>query len=989
MTRLIRCLLLSFFAAGLLLLATASTGYAQTTLNISHDRTPRLPDHSGGLNPRIRESLELDPQGIWGTTPVARRMYVGVPVKLDLVAQNAGIPAQLEGIQWTIDGATGASIVAYRGATILSNRSASAGYRTLCNLDQLNASDLNPPNPPSPYVTSSITVVWTEPGTYRASVTASVDSNAPQGAIIEFDVQRLPKAEIIYATGSGAMTGDPSDNLDNILGEYSYWYSISGSLPAEEFLRFHRGFIQKANCWRSLFGYPTITPLLPAPSYVPGTNTTGGCDLTRPQDCHAGSTNDGNGIVFLPRDATNSASIAPLPGRFTNAGDGTTSLADFPDLDALAADFISYYDLQRGFIAASGDLNTNNAAPADPLFWRLGMTLTKLFEYWQYLQLDGNRIEVRVNNTIAIGMNVTFPDPNSNITAAMDGTIANCWPMSGSFFPIGTTTVDCTVPDITSLDPDSPAYNTGNTISVQFEVSVLPPDPTPSTPVDVFIVLDLTGSYRDNLPTFQTEMPQIIDEMQATYGNIRFGIASFQDYPIDNFGSAGAGDKAYERLMDLTYDLDGVKTTIAGLTTRSGSDLPESQLAALYQAATGYGQDLSGLGYPGASIPSGQRANFNAGAAKILMLWTDAPFHQPGDVGAFSATPYPGPSLEMTVNAINALDPPRVIGISSYDTALPDLRALALATGTVAPAGGVDCDNDGKIDIPAGEPIVCSLVPGAVGVGKAMIASVDAVMQSPMAEAGPLQVIESTSPDGTLVTLDGSGSSDPQGDELTYAWSGNFGSASGMNPNVTLPLGRHTITLTVSDSLGNSASDSVLIIVRDSVAPVLVAPEKPACLRTVRHKRVVLRLGRDFIASDNGDASPELSITDAESDRVHKDWHHHCDKHSHHGHHGRCGHCGHCGHHEHHGHCCCDRDPDVIVFADRICIADIDKAKVTVQLDATDNFGNESSLTSKIFVSQGQHWPWFHHKGRGKHHHHCKFIKPVEVVDEDDPICKP
>lgn len=54
--------------------------------------------------------------------------------------------------------------------------------------------------------------------------------------------------------------------------------------------------------------------------------------------------------------------------------------------------------------------------------------------------------------------------------------------------------------------------------------------------------------------------------------------------------------------------------------------------------------------------------------------------------------------------------------------------------------------------------------------------------QPPVADAGPDQVVECTVPGGTAVTLDGTESSDPDDDPLTYLWTGAFGSASGATP---------------------------------------------------------------------------------------------------------------------------------------------------------------------------------------------------------------
>lgn len=71
--------------------------------------------------------------------------------------------------------------------------------------------------------------------------------------------------------------------------------------------------------------------------------------------------------------------------------------------------------------------------------------------------------------------------------------------------------------------------------------------------------------------------------------------------------------------------------------------------------------------------------------------------------------------------------------------------------------------------------------------------------QPPVADAGPDQNVTATGATGALVTLDGSGSSDPDGDSLTYGWSGPSGIANGVGPTVSLPLGTHVITLEVDD----------------------------------------------------------------------------------------------------------------------------------------------------------------------------------------------
>ena len=95
--------------------------------------------------------------------------------------------------------------------------------------------------------------------------------------------------------------------------------------------------------------------------------------------------------------------------------------------------------------------------------------------------------------------------------------------------------------------------------------------------------------------------------------------------------------------------------------------------------------------------------------------------------------------------------------------------------------------------------------------------------QPPVADAGADQRVECSSHAGTPVTLDGSASSDPDGNPLRFEWRDADGNIVGTAApvNLTLPLGVHTFTLNIDDGQGGIAGDSVNVIVQDTTPPVL------------------------------------------------------------------------------------------------------------------------------------------------------------------------
>ncbi|UCC93416.1 MAG: PKD domain-containing protein [Thermoplasmata archaeon] len=75
--------------------------------------------------------------------------------------------------------------------------------------------------------------------------------------------------------------------------------------------------------------------------------------------------------------------------------------------------------------------------------------------------------------------------------------------------------------------------------------------------------------------------------------------------------------------------------------------------------------------------------------------------------------------------------------------------------------------------------------------------------------------------ENTLITFDGSSSTDPEDDLLTFAWSANDTGLLGTDDVIEryLPLGSHHVTLTVDDGQGNNDTTTVTITVVEAVPP--------------------------------------------------------------------------------------------------------------------------------------------------------------------------
>lgn len=137
----------------------------------------------------------------------------------------------------------------------------------------------------------------------------------------------------------------------------------------------------------------------------------------------------------------------------------------------------------------------------------------------------------------------------------------------------------------------------------------------------------------------------------------------------------------------------------------------------------------------------------------------------------------------------------------------------------------------------------------------------------PTADAGvPIEISADATCSG-VATLDGSGSSDPDGgsDIVSYAWElDGVSVGEGVSPSAAFGLGEHIVRLTVVDSAGESHTDTVRVTVVDDTAPTMSLEVTPDVLWPPNNK--MKSIEPTWTVSDNCDADPAVvleSVTSA------------------------------------------------------------------------------------------------------------------------------
>jgi Concanavalin A-like lectin/glucanases superfamily len=218
-----------------------------------------------------------------------------------------------------------------------------------------------------------------------------------------------------------------------------------------------------------------------------------------------------------------------------------------------------------------------------------------------------------------------------------------------------------------------------------------------------------------------------------------------------------------------------------------------------------------------------------------------------GDVSRYAISPFPiipgtwyhivgvrelGVATELYVNG-NLVASTDDSGVP-FDLGSYAVRPLSIGTAGVGTSGGPGGFFGGAID-------EVTIHDRALTAAEIEAYYLSCINHDPVADAGPDQIVECTSPAGALVTLDGA-ATDPDGDDLIGTWDVPDGivldDPSSPTPTGVFPIGVTTATLTVTDGKGGLAVDDVKITVVDSTPPEVVCTTNVAALWPARRQMV-------------------------------------------------------------------------------------------------------------------------------------------------------
>lgn len=227
---------------------------------------------------------------------------------------------------------------------------------------------------------------------------------------------------------------------------------------------------------------------------------------------------------------------------------------------------------------------------------------------------------------------------------------------------------------------------------------------------DAFLAVDTTGSMSVPIANIRDAFDStIVGGLTGAARSLWWGVGAIEDFPVDGYGSSTCSTMGDDQPLILVTPMTGnllvARTGMdallrAGAARGCGSDLPEGQMEALYQIATGEGNVVPGV----VNIPQHRTrgrggVEFREGAQPVVAMLTDAVFHTVGemppkcaamDINYVGKAAMAAHTRTATTQALKQLCA-RAVGVSIEASGGPecsatgDLTNLATETGAMVP----------------------------------------------------------------------------------------------------------------------------------------------------------------------------------------------------------------------------------------------------------------------------------------------------------------
>ncbi len=204
---------------------------------------------------------------------------------------------------------------------------------------------------------------------------------------------------------------------------------------------------------------------------------------------------------------------------------------------------------------------------------------------------------------------------------------------------------------------------------------------------DVYFLMDTTGSMGGEIANLQSGLTSgtfipgcpggVIGAIQCTIPDAWFGVGYHDDYPLYPYGVPGI-DHVYHNVMNVTNSLSATQSAVNSLVLHNGYDLPEGQSQALWAIATGNGLGPYLAPSPGCSGANWGYPCFRPGTIPIVILFTDAQYHNGPDTAndySFGGSSLPPPTTTTAVSGNEA-------EATAYDAGDVTSRWVAFTGGT-------------------------------------------------------------------------------------------------------------------------------------------------------------------------------------------------------------------------------------------------------------------------------------------------------------------